>query len=396
MARVPRVLLLVCDGLGVGAAPDASEFGDEGSDSLGNCSHAVGGLSLPNLGAMGIGCLTDVKGVAPEPRPGTGHGRLAERSAAKDSATGHWEMAGLVTDSPFPLFPEGLPAEVIFEFERLIRRKVLGNTAASGTEIIERLGREHLVTGRPIVYTSGDSVFQIAAHEEVTSEGELYSWCEMARRMLVGPVGVARVIARPFAGSPGSFVRLPGRRDFAIPPTSSTLLDACAEAGVAVHGIGKIGDVFTMRGLASSVYASSDDDGIDRTVAALETDPSSPSLVFANLVDLDSKYGHRNDPEGYARCLEAVDARIPEILEAVGEGVMFLTGDHGCDPTTPSTDHSREMVPMLAGGLPKGPVDVGTRSTFADLGATIGELLGVSTEGLAGVSFAGELGLIDG
>lgn len=395
MGLVPKVLLLVCDGLGIGAAPDAAAFGDEGSDSLGNCARQVGGLDLPNLGALGIGCLTEVPGVPAAPAPGTAHGRLLERSAAKDSATGHWEMAGLVTERPFPLFPEGLPPEVLGEFEALIGREVLGNTAASGTDIIERLGEDHLASGRPIVYTSGDSVFQIAAHEDVASIDELYSWCTAARGLLVGPIGIGRVIARPFTGSPGSFVRRPERRDFAIPPTGPTLLDACTEAGVSVHGIGKIGDVFTMRGLESSSYASSDQDGVDRTVAALRRDPGTRELVFANLVDLDSKYGHRNDPEGYARCLQAIDARIPDLLEAAGEGVLFLTGDHGCDPTTPSTDHSREMVPMLAGGLPKGPVDVGTRSSFADLGATIGELLGVSTEGLAGESFAAALGFFD-
>lgn len=388
---VDKVLLLVCDGMGIGGATDAAAYGDEGSNTLGNCARTVGGIAAPNLESLGLGCLTEIEGMGCRPLPGTAFGRLMERSVAKDSTTGHWELACLVTEHPFPLFPHGFPADVIGAFEEAIGRLVLANKAASGTEVIAEFGEEHLRTGSPIVYTSGDSVFQIACHEVVAGPEELYEWCRIARDLLTGENDVGRVIARPFAGEPGRFVRVAGRRDLSLPPPAETLLDRCEQAGVPVFGVGKIGDVFTMRGLADSRLSSSNEEGMDMATRFL-AEPG-PALVFVNLVDFDSKYGHRNDPAGFAACVEAFDLRVPDLVRAVGEGVLFITGDHGCDPTTPSTDHSREMVPVLVSGPFDGRVDLGTRSSFADLGATVGELLGVSTDSLAGESFLGDLGM---
>jgi len=389
-AKVPRALIVVCDSFGVGDAPDAEAYGDEGSDTLGNTAAAVGGLSTPNLEALGLGMLTTIEGVEPRATPGTAHGRLTERSAGKDTTTGHWEMTGIVLDEPFPLYPDGFPPEVIEPFERRIGREVLGNVPASGTEIIAQLGEEHLRTGGPIVYTSGDSVFQVATHADVVPLPTLYEWCRVARRLLVGRHNVGRVIARPFDGAPGSFVRRPERRDFSVPPPGPTLLDRCIEHEVAVYGVGKIQDIFAQQGLTEARYSDSNAHGVDLTIDYLRR--PGPCLVFSNLVDFDSKYGHRNDPAGYAGAVEAFDARLPELVDALGGGVLFLTGDHGCDPTTPSTDHSRERTPLLAAGLRGGPYDVGARATFADLGATVAELLGVPWD-LEGTSFGSELGL---
>jgi phosphopentomutase len=387
---IERVALIVLDGFGVGRAPDAASYGDEGANSFLHAVRAAGGASLPNLGRLGLGMVEPVEGLAPQADPGTAHGRLTERSAGKDSATGHWELAGLVTERPFPTYPHGFPPEVIASFEAAINRKVLGNRAASGTEIITELGEEHLRTGRPIVYTSADSVFQVACHIEVAPPSRLYEWCRAARRLLSGDHSVARVIARPFTGSPGAFVRTPDRRDFTVPPPGPTLLDRCRAGGVRVEGVGKIGDVFDGRGLTGSRYSRSDDEGVDLVLEALTG--TAPVLAVANLVDLDTTYGHRNDPAGYIRCLERFDRRIPELLDAVGGGILFVTGDHGCDPTSISTDHSREQVPLLAAGrIRGGPVDVGARSTFADVGATIARLFDIRWD-LAGTSFAGQLG----
>ena len=387
--KVPRVLVLVCDSFGVGDAPDAEAYGDAGSDTLGNTARAVGGIRAPNLEALGLGTLTAIEGVPARADPGTAHGRFTERSAGKDTTTGHWEMAGIVVERPFPLYPDGFPPEVIEPFERQIGRDVLGNVPASGTEIIERLGEEHVRTGRPIVYTSGDSVFQIATHTDVVPLAQLYEWCRVARRLLVGEHAVGRVIARPFAGPAGHYVRRPERRDFSVPPPGPTLLDRCVEHGVAVYGVGKIQDIFAGQGLTEGAYSDSNDHGVDLTIRYLRR--PGPALVYSNLVDFDSKYGHRNDPAGYARAIEALDRRLPDLVGALGGGVLLLTGDHGCDPTTPSTDHSRERTPMLAAGVPGGPHDVGVRSTYADLGATAAELLGVPWD-LAGESFAREAG----
>jgi phosphopentomutase len=388
-AAVPRVLILVCDSFGVGDAPDAAEYGDEGSNTLGNTAKAVGGLGLPNLGALGLGLLTAIEGVEPRAEPASAHGRLTERSAGKDTTTGHWEMSGIVLHEPFPLYPDGFPPEVIEPFERQVGLEVLGNKPASGTEILAELGEEHLRTGRPIVYTSGDSVFQIAAHTDVVSLQQLYEWSRIARRLLTGKHNVGRVIARPFTGKPGAFERRPERRDFSVPPPGPTLLDQCVRHRVAVYGVGKIQDIFAGQGLTEALYSDSNDHGIDLTLRYLKR--PGPALVFANLVDFDSKYGHRNDPPGYAHAAEALDRRMPELVGALEGGVLLLTGDHGCDPTTPSTDHSRERTPMLMAGVRGGPYDVGARETFADLGATAADLLGVRWD-LEGRSFAAEVG----
>jgi phosphopentomutase len=387
--RVPRVVIVVCDSFGVGDAPDAADYGDEGSNTLANTARAVGGLEAPNLADLGLGLLAEIEGVEPRARPGTAHGRLTERSAGKDTTTGHWEMAGIILDRPFPVYPDGFPEWLIESFERAIGREVLGNVPASGTEIIERLGEEHLRTGKPIVYTSGDSVFQIATHTDVVGLATLYQWSRLARRLLKGEDRVGRVIARPFAGRPGEFVRLPGRRDFSVPPPGPTILDRVSGEGIPVYGVGKIQDIFASQGLTEARYSDSNDHGIDLTLEYLRR--PGPALVFTNLVDFDSKYGHRNDPGGYARCIEAFDARLPRLTAALGGGVLILTGDHGCDPTTPPTDHSRERTPLLIAGLEGGPMDVGTRPTFADLGATATALLGVDPSGLAGESMAEDL-----
>ena len=383
---VPRVLVVVCDSWGVGDAPDAEAYGDEGSDTLANTAAAVGGIRAPNLEALGLGMLTEIAGVARTAAAGSAYGRATERSAGKDTTTGHWEMMGIRLDEPFPLYPDGFPPEVIEPFETAIGREVLGNRPASGTAIIAQLGEEHLKTGRPIVYTSGDSVFQIAAHRSVVDLATLYEWSRTARRLLVGRHNVGRVIARPFDGEPGAFVRSPERRDFSVPPPSSTVLDRLRDGGVAVIGVGKIQDIFSGQGITEARYSDTNDHGVDLTIGFLRR--PGPAFVFTNLVDFDSKYGHRNDPPGYAACVEAFDRRLPELIAALDGGVLLITGDHGCDPTTPPTDHSRERTPLLAAGLEGEARDLGTRGTFADLGRTVAELLGVDGSGLEGESFA--------
>jgi phosphopentomutase len=383
---VPRVLVVVCDSWGVGDAPDAEAYGDEGSDTLANTAEAVGGVRAPNLEALGLGTLTTIQGIGPASATGSAHGRATERSAGKDTTTGHWEMMGIRLDEPFPLYPEGFPPEIIAAFEEEIGREVLGNRPASGTEIITELGEEHLRTRRPIVYTSGDSVFQIAAHKSVVPLPTLYEWSRIARRILTGPHSVGRVIARPFEGEPGAFVRSPERRDFSVPPPGPTVLDRLQEAGVAVLGVGKIQDIFSGQGISEARYSDSNDHGVDLTIEYLRR--AGPAFVFTNLVDFDSKYGHRNDPPGYAACIEAFDRRVPELIDSLDGGVMLITGDHGCDPTTPPTDHSRERTPLLVAGLEGGPHDIGTRGSFGDLGRTVAELLGADGEGLEGESFA--------
>jgi phosphopentomutase len=390
-ALVPKVAVVVCDSWGVGDAPDAAAYGDEGSDTLANTASAVGGVRAPNLEALGLGTLTGIEGIAPRAEPGSAHGRATERSAGKDTTTGHWEMMGIRLDEPFPLYPEGFPPEVIRPFEEAIGREVLGNVPASGTEIIAELGEEHLRTGRPIVYTSGDSVFQVATHKSVVGLATLYEWCRVARRILTGPHRVGRVIARPFEGKPGAFVRSPERRDFSVPPPGPTVLDHLQDAGVTVFAVGKIQDIFSGQGITEGRYSDSNDHGVDLTIEYLRR--PGPSLVFTNLVDFDSKYGHRNDPHGYAACIEAFDRRLPDLLAALDGGVLLITGDHGCDPTTPPTDHSRERTPLLAAGLPGGPHDIGTRNAFGDLGMTVSSLLGSAAPGLEGESFVDLLGM---
>jgi phosphopentomutase len=383
---VPKVLVVVCDSWGVGDAPDAAAYGDEGSNTLGNTAEAVGGIHAPNLEALGLGMLTSIRGVAAAAGPGSACGRATERSAGKDTTTGHWEMMGIHLDEAFPLYPDGFPRDVIEPFEREIGREVLGNRPASGTEIIAELGQEHLRTGRPIVYTSGDSVFQIATHEAVVDLATLYEWCRVARRLLTGPHAVGRVIARPFEGEPGAFVRSPERRDFSLPPPGPTVLDRLQDARIAVLGVGKIQDIFSGQGITEGRYSDSNDHGVDLTIDYLRR--PGPAFVFTNLVDFDSKYGHRNDPGGYAACVEAFDRRLPDLIGALDGGILLITGDHGCDPTTTTTtDHSRERTPLLAAGLDGEARDLGTRASFADLGQTVAALLGADAEGLEGESF---------
>jgi phosphopentomutase len=382
--------LLVCDSFGVGEAPDAAAYGDAGSNTIGHVAQVAGGLNAPNLGRLGLGCLTDVSGVPCQAAPGTAHGRLTERSAGKDSTTGHWELSGVVLDRPFPTYPDGFPPEIIEPFERAVGREVLGNVPASGTAILEELGEEHVRTGHPIVYTSADSVFQIAAHVDVVPLETLYEWCRIARELLDGEHRVGRVIARPFGGKPGLFARTPDRRDLAVPPPQPTVLDFVRQARIPVYGVVKIADLFSGQGLTESRYSESNDHGLDLTLEYVER--PAPSLVFTNLVDFDTKYGHRNDAKGYAECLEALDHRLPDLERSLDGGLLFLTGDHGCDPTMPSTDHSRELTPLLVSGATgTSAVDLGVRPTFADIGATIADLFAAPTEGLAGTSFADSL-----
>ena len=352
-ASVPRVLVVVCDSWGVGDAPDAATYGDEGSDTLSNTAEAVGGIRAPNLEALGLGMLTAINGIEPAPAPGGGYGRATERSAGKDTTTGHWEMMGIRLDEPFPLYPDGFPPEIIGAFEGEIGRAVLGNKPASGTEIIAELGEEHLKTRRPIVYTSGDSVFQIATHKSIVELPTLYEWSRIARRLLTGPHRVGRVIARPFEGELGAFVRSPERRDFSIPPPGPTVLDRLQEAGVAVLGVGKIQDIFSGQGITEARYSDSNDHGVDLTVEYLRR--AGPTFVFTNLVDFDSKYGHRNDPPGYAACIEAFDRRLPELIGSLDGGVMIDHGRPRLRPDdAPDRPLSRANAPprRRAGGRP--------------------------------------------
>jgi phosphopentomutase len=376
MTLPDRVFLTVLDSVGVGELPDADLYGDRGSDTLGNISRRVP-LKLPNLRALGLPRVANVAGMDPIETPLGAFGRMAERSAGKDSVTGHWEMAGIVLDRAFPTFPGGFPADVVAEFEGRIGRPTLGNYAASGTAIIDELGAEHVRTGRPIVYTSADSVFQIAAHEDVIPVAELYRICEIAYELVGEGMGVGRVIARPFVGRPGSFTRTANRHDYALPPRGTTLLDAMTAAGKTVHAIGKIQDLFAGRGITTAVHTKSDDEGVDEIEKAIAD--AGPGLVFTNLVDFDTQYGHRNDPAGYAANLERFDTRLPRLLASLrARDLLIVTADHGNDPTTPSTDHAREYVPVFVVGKAIKPgTDIGTRATFADLGQTVAEIFGV-------------------
>ncbi len=377
MSRIKRVVLIILDSVGVGALPDAAQYGDEGSDTLSNLARALGGLHLPNLQQLGLGNIHPILGVPPEPEPLTAYGRMAEQSAGKDTTIGHWEIAGVISPQPLPTYPHGFPPEVIAEYERRIGRQTLGNYPASGTVILEELGAEHMRTGFPIVYTSADSVFQVAAHEEIIPPQELYRICRIAREMLTGEHNVGRVIARPFVGAPGAFQRTDRRRDFSALPPEPTLLQRVVEAGQMVWAVGKIEDIFAGQGISTAVHTHDNMHGVDQTLQAMAQ--AGPGLIFTNLVDFDMLYGHRNDAAGYAAALRAVDARVPELLHALrGDDVLIFTADHGCDPTTPSTDHSREYVPLLVyGALVQGGVNLGTRRTFADVGATIADWLGV-------------------
>jgi phosphopentomutase len=371
--KLRRIILVILDSVGIGEMPDAAEYGDAGSDTLGHIA-ASRPLRLPNLCALGLANIRPFEGLTAVQAPAGCYGRCALASPGKDTTTGHWEMAGIHLKKPFPLYPQGFPSEVLEEFERRTGRRALGNCAASGTEIIQRLGAEHIRTGSPIVYTSADSVFQVAAHEEVIPLPELYRMCETAREILRGPHEVGRVIARPFTGKPGAFVRdSAARHDYAVPPPAGMLLDRLAERGVTVWAVGKISDVFLDRGVTRSDKTRDNAEGMLKTLDAVRS--GGRGLVFTNLVDFDMLYGHRNDVEGYAAALEAADAWLPSILAAAGDGdVLMVTADHGNDPTTPSTDHSREYVPLLVyGAKAKRGVNLGTRATLADVGQTVAE-----------------------
>lgn len=387
-----RVVIMVLDSLGVGALPDAAEYGDEGSNTLGNIAKHVGGLSLPNMEKLGLGNIIDVIGVPPASNPRGAFGKMAEKSAGKDTTSGHWELSGLIVEKPFPVYPNGFPEQIISAVEERIGRKVIGNVAASGTEIIERLGEEHMRTGHPIVYTSADSVFQIACHEEIIPVSELYKICSIVREIMVGEHSVGRVIARPFVGEPGSFVRTERRKDFSVEPFGPTMLDLVKASGLEVVAIGKIVDIFAGCGITKSFHTVVNELVVSHTISELKQDYS--GIIFANLVEFDSHYGHRNDPQGYAGKLMEFDEVLPMIEKALKpEDMLVITADHGCDPTTKSTDHSREYVPLLVYGKNlKSGVNLGTRETFADVSATCCEYLGVEAD-LAGTSFLSSITL---
>src|SRR5665213_2508743 len=357
--------------------PDAAAYGDQGSDTLGNIARQRA-LKLPNLCRLGLANIRPLTGLAAVDQPVGAYGKCTLASPGKDTTTGHWEMAGIHLAKPFPLFPKGFPREVMEPFETRVGRRAIGNKAASGTEIIKELGEEHVRTGSPIVYTSADSVFQIAAHEEVIPLFELYKMCETARDILRGPYEVGRVIARPFVGEPGAFTRTSNRHDYAVPPPKGMLLDQLKAHGVDVYSVGKIFDVFVGRGIGEQVKTKTNADGMAKTLAAM--DDLERGLIFVNLVDFDMLYGHRNDVEGYARALEEVDAWLPELDARLGaDDLVILTADHGCDPTTPSTDHSREYVPVLAYGIgARAGINLGVRGSLADIGQTVAENFGTS------------------
>lgn len=382
-----RAIVIVLDSAGIGEMEDAHLYGDEGSNTLKHTAEAVGGLNVPYLEKLGLGHIDSLAGVSAQHEAAGAFGKMHEQASGKDTTTGHWEMMGQVLRNPFPTFPHGFPAALIEAFEKGIGRKTLGNIVASGTAIIESLGAEHLETGFPIVYTSADSVFQIAAHEEIIPLEELYGMCRTARELLQGDLGVGRVIARPFTGRPGQFARTSNRHDFSLEP-DQTVLDFITEANLPVIGIGKIKDIFAGKGITCSYSTKNNQDGMDQLLNAMKIHPE--GFIFANLVDFDMVYGHRNDVQGYARALEEFDQRLPQLFELLeADDLLFITADHGCDPTTASTDHSREFVPLLAYGKNfKGGVNLNTRSSFADLGHTIAAHLGVELRGqLPGESF---------
>jgi phosphopentomutase len=374
--RLSRIIVIVLDSAGIGALPDAAAYGDAGSNTLGNIAR-LAGLDVPTLRALGLDRIVDIGGRAAKEPPRGAIGRMAEASAGKDSVTGHWEMMGIVLDRPFPVYPNGFPPELIERFEQRIGRQTLGNYAASGTQIIEDLGAEHMKTGRPIVYTSADSVFQIAAHEEIIPIEEQYDINRVGFDLAVREYGLGRVIARPFVGQPGHFTRTTNRRDFAMAPTSETVLDRLTAAAVPVITVGKVDDLFARRGITRAIHTKSDTDGMD--VVTAEMASMDRGLLFANLVDFDTQYGHRNDVAGYAANLERFDHRLAALLPRLGQDdLLVVTADHGNDPTTASTDHSREYVPLIVTGPQvRAGADLGTRSTFADLGQTVADAFGL-------------------
>ncbi len=374
---INRVLILIIDSFGIGALPDAIDFGDEGANTLGNIVKNEGPISLPNLQKLGIGNIDNIEGVRKIEKPIGAYGKSLQASLGKDTTTGHWEIAGLHIAKPFKTYPNGFPTDIIRKFEKLIGRKVLGNKPASGTVIIEELGEEHLLTGNPIVYTSADSVFQIAAHENIIPLKELYHICKVARKIMTNEHAVARVIARPFIGEIGQFTRTSNRRDFSLNPPEKTLLDIAKDSGLDVIGIGKIKDIFNGQGITNSVHTSDNMEGIDRTIEFLKR--KSQGIIFTNLVDFDSKYGHRRNPIGYKTALEEMDARLPEIFKNLKDNdIMIISADHGNDPTFKGTDHTREYIPILVyGKFVINNINLGTRETFADIAATISDILGI-------------------
>ncbi|MDO8735626.1 MAG: phosphopentomutase [Thermoleophilia bacterium] len=391
LRRRVRCLLITLDGVGCGALPDADQFGDAGVNTLAHVAEAVGGLKLPNLGALGLGNILPLAGVPPAPRPQAMFGKLREKSRGKDTTVGHWELMGVVTKKPFPVYPEGFPPEVIESFVQATGRGVLGNIPASGTQIINELGEEHLRTGSLIVYTSADSVFQIAAHEEIVTPEELYGYCRQARDLLRGEHEIVRVIARPFAGEAGAFTRTAGRRDFSVMPPR-TYLNILAELGVPIHGVGKISQIFAGSGVRYEHKTGGNAEGLEKSISLMRE--LEEGLVFTNLVDFDMLWGHRNDAAGFAKALEEVDAAVPELIASCGKNdLMILTADHGCDPVAPGTDHTREYIPLMArlgsevfspggslfemapaedgSGTGRQPRDEPYLGEFADVGATV-------------------------
>lgn len=383
-----RAIIIVLDGVGIGELPDAKNYTDEGSNTLMNIKKQIPNLELPNMCSYGLGNIEVEKGANLYKKaisPKGIYGKMGEKSAGKDTTTGHWEISGVLIENPFPTYPNGFPKEIMDSFEAAISRKTLANCTASGTQIINELGDLHVETGSPIVYTSADSVFQIAAHEDIISIDELYKMCETAREILTGEHGVARVIARPFIGSNGSYTRTKNRKDFSLSPISKTLLDYIKEDNMEVAAVGKIEDIFNNVGLTKSVHTTNNADGINQTIEYLNQDFN--GLIFTNLVDYDMLYGHRNDPEGFAKALKEFDDKLPSIVDAMkDDDILFITADHGCDPTTPSTDHSREYVFLLGIGKSLKPLNLGKRETYSDLAKTIAHYLNIENS-LEGTSF---------
>lgn len=388
--KIRRIILIVLDGVGVGELPDAAEFDDQGSNSLAHAAEAVDDFALPNLGMMGLGNLTSIMGVPPCKQSSGAYGKMNERSKGKDSIIGHWELTGICSDKPLVVFPNNFPPALISLIEYHIGRQVIGNIHASGTVIINQLGDEHRRTGKPIVYTSADSVFQVAAHEETISLSELYAMCEKIRILLTGQYNVGRVIARPFRGISGLYQRTEQRRDWAVKPPHPTLLDKLVKAGYEVIGLGKIDEIFAFQGLTQSYHTRNNPDTTKQLIDLLPTDFH--GLLFANLIDFDMIYGHRNDYQGYAQALQAFDAKVPEILNHLkNDDLLIITSDHGNDPVTPSTDHSREYVPLLVNGKAvKSAINLGIRSSFADVSASIAEAFNLPDKEI-GESFISEV-----
>lgn len=371
-----RGIIIVLDAVGIGELPDASEYGDTGSNTLMHVKEQIPSLNLKNMCSLGLGLIDGYNIYEKTNSPIGAYGKMKERSKGKDTTTGHWEISGIHLNKPFPTYPDGFPCDVINSFESSIGRKILGNRAASGTVIIQELGDEHMATGRPIVYTSADSVFQIAAHEDIISTEELYKMCEIARNLLQGEHGVARVIARPFTGTSGNYTRTEGRKDFSLPPIAPTLLDCAKEQGKTVACVGKIEDIFCNRGITKSVHTHTNAQGIEQTIKYINEDFE--GIIFTNLVDTDMLYGHRNDVKGFADSLQYFDDNLPRIMSAMkAEDILFITSDHGCDPTTPSTDHSREHSLLLMYGNSVKPRNLGTRETFSDIAKTIAQYINI-------------------